>query len=80
METKLVVKDEFLWNRILGFSLDAPGMQTFRFRKSLQKKKTGLLNLQKQQLKNIKNLFISAVFFLMALHRVKLSTRCGICI
>ena len=47
METKPLLKDETLWDRIHGFSLDAPDAEFPFFKKNSQKKKIGTLILQK---------------------------------
>ncbi|AZB19010.1 hypothetical protein EG352_15085 [Chryseobacterium indologenes] len=53
METKLVLKDEFLWNRILGFSLDAPDAD-FPFSKKLAKEENWTAEFTKTAIEEYK--------------------------
>lgn len=53
METKIVLKDESLWNRIQGFSLDAPDAD-FPFSKKLAKEENWSLDFTRKAIEEYK--------------------------
>jgi hypothetical protein len=53
METKMVLKDESLWNRIQGFSLDAPDAD-FPFSKKLAKEENWSLDFTRKAIEEYK--------------------------
>jgi hypothetical protein len=78
METRMLLKDESLWNRIQGFSLDAPDAD-FPFSKKLAKEENWSLDFTRKAIEEYKNLFISAAFFPTELHPAKSWIKYGIC-
>ncbi|WP_228463810.1 MULTISPECIES: hypothetical protein [Chryseobacterium] len=62
METRMLLKDESLWNRIKGFSLDDSDSD-FPFSKKLAKEENWSMDFTRKAIEEYKNLSISAASF-----------------
>ncbi|WP_228446512.1 hypothetical protein [Chryseobacterium sp. 3008163] len=79
METKILLQNDSLWNRLQSFSLDTPNVD-FPFSKKLAKEENWTLDFTAKAIEEYKNSFISVVLYQTELHQAKLSIKSGTCI